>query len=214
LSSFRATSQIVAKTDVIEMAPKTLTKSKPHLIGYARVSKGDNQSTAPQLKALRAAGCRRIFEENGSGGRWDRPELQRMLDHLHEGDIVVVWKLDRLSRSLKDLLVILEKIDASGAGFRPLTESIDTTTPAGRIMMQMLGSFAEFERQLIRQRTKVGLDAARSGGCVGGRPRALGDAQRREIVMGVRSGRLTQAEAARLFKVSTATICRLVAGAT
>jgi DNA invertase Pin-like site-specific DNA recombinase len=142
------------------LAPKNLTKPKPHLIGYARVSKGDGQSTAPQLKALRAAGCRRIFEENGSGGRWDRPELQRMLDHLRESDIVVVWKLDRLSRSLKDLLVILEKIDAAGAGFRSLTESIDTTTPAGRMMMQMLGSFAEFERQMIRDRTKAGLDRA------------------------------------------------------
>jgi DNA invertase Pin-like site-specific DNA recombinase len=193
--------------------PTKNTKPKPHLIGYARVSKGDNQSTAAQLEALREASCRRIFEENGSGGRWDRPELHRMLDHLREGDIVVVWKLDRLSRSLKDLLIILEKVNAGGAGFRSLTESIDTTTPAGRMMMQMLGSFAEFERQMIRQRTKAGLDAARADGRVGGRPRVLSDAQCREIVRGVRSGRLTQAEAGRLFKVSTATICRLVARA-
>jgi DNA invertase Pin-like site-specific DNA recombinase len=85
--------------------------SKHHLLGYARVSKGDDQSNALQLKALKAAGCKRVFEESASGGRWDRPELHRMLDQLREGDIVVVWKLDRLSRSLKDLLLILDKID-------------------------------------------------------------------------------------------------------
>ena len=123
------------------------------LIGYARVSKGDDQSTAAQKRALKEAGCDRLFEEAASGGRWDRPQLHRMLDHLRPNDIVVVWKLDRLSRSLKDLLHILEKLEAAGAGFRSLTESIDTTTPAGRMMMQMVGSFAEFERAMIRERT-------------------------------------------------------------
>lgn len=113
------------------------------LIGYARVSKGDDQSTAAQKRALKDAGCDRLFEEAASGGRWDRPQLHRMLDQLRSDDIVVVWKLDRLSRSLKDLLHILEKLEAVGAGFRSLTESIDTTTPAGRMMMQMVGSFAE-----------------------------------------------------------------------
>ena len=109
--------------------------SKQHLIGYARVSKGDDQSSALQLKALRASGCKRVFEESASGGRWDRPELHRMLDQLREDDIVVVWKLDRLSRSLKDLLFILDKIDNLGAAFRSLTEQVDTTTPTGRMMM-------------------------------------------------------------------------------
>ena len=113
------------------------------LIGYARVSKGDDQSTAAQRRALKDAGCDRLFEEAASGGRWDRPQLHRMLDQLRSDDIVVVWKLDRLSRSLKDLLHILEKLEVVGAGFRSLTESIDTTTPAGRMMMQMVGSFAE-----------------------------------------------------------------------
>ena len=116
------------------------------LLGYARVSKGDEQSNALQAKALRAAGCRRLFEETASGGRWDRPELHRMLDQLREGDVVVVWKLDHLSRSLKDVLHIMERIGDAGAGFRSITEAIDTTTPAGRMMMQMIGSFAEFER--------------------------------------------------------------------
>ena len=127
------------------------------LIGYARVSKGDDQSTAAQKRALKEAGCDRLFEEAASGGRWDRPQLHRMLDQLRPGDIVVVWKLDRLSRSLKDLLHILEKLEVAGAGFRSLTESIDTTTPAGRMMMQMVGSFAEFERAMIRERTSAGL---------------------------------------------------------
>src|SRR5689334_7956037 len=117
------------------------------LLGYARVSKADDQDTAAQVSALKAAGCTRIYEETASGGRWDRPELHRTLDHLREGDVVVVWKLDRLSRSLKDLLHILEKIDAAGANFRSLTEAIDTSGPAGRMMMQMLGSFAGFTHQ-------------------------------------------------------------------
>jgi DNA invertase Pin-like site-specific DNA recombinase len=192
--------------DVIEMA------SKPHLVGYARISKGDEQSNALQLKALKAAGCKRIFEETASGGRWDRPELHRMLDQLREGDVVAVWKLDRLSRSLKDLLLILERIDKTGVGFRSLTEHVDTTTPAGRMMMQMLGSFAEFERSIIRERTRAGLAAAKEDGRVGGRPRSLNDKQRREVADAVLSGRKTAADMARLFGVSPATISRVVAG--
>ena len=139
------------------------------LLGYARVSKADDQDTAAQVSALKAAGCTRIYEEKASGGRWDRPELHRMLDHLRERDVVVVWKLDRLSRSLKDLLHILEKTEAAGANFRSLTEAIDTSGPAGRMMMQMLGSFAEFERAMVRERTRAGLKVAREQGRKGGR---------------------------------------------
>ena len=186
--------------------------SKPHLVGYARISKGDDQSNACQLKALKAAGCKRVFEESASGGRWDRPELHRMLDQLRDGDIVVVWKLDRLSRSLKDLLLILEKIDKAGAGFRSMTEHVDTTTSAGRMMMQMLGSFAEFERSMIRERTRAGLAAAKDDGRVGGRPRSLNEKQRREVTDAVLSGRKSAADMARLFGVSPATISRVVAG--
>src|ERR1700751_5248842 len=108
----------------------------PMLIGYARVSKIDQQDTRAQVKALKEAGCKRIFEENASGGRWDRPQLHKALEQLRVGDVLVVWKLDRLSRSLKDLLIILEKITEAQAGFRSLTEHIDTTTPAGRMMLQ------------------------------------------------------------------------------
>ena len=181
------------------------------LVGYARVSKGDDQSTAAQKRTLIAAGCDRIFEETASGGRWDRPQLHRMLDQLRPGDVLVVWKLDRLSRSLKDLLHILEKLEAAGAGFRSLTESIDTTTPAGRMMMQMVGSFAEFERAMIRERTSAGLAEARAAGRIGGRRPKLTTAQRVDVVENVLSGRKSAAEMARLYEVSEATISRLIA---
>lgn len=111
------------------------------LIGYARISKGEEQNNALQIQALRQAGVGKIFEESASGGRWDRPMLHKMLNHLRPGDTVVVWKLDRLSRSLKDLLILMDRIDKSGAGFRSLTEAIDTTTAAGRMMMNMVGAF-------------------------------------------------------------------------
>lgn len=114
-------------------------------IGYARVST-DDQDSAVQVAALKTAGCERIYREKASGGRWDRPELHRLLDQLRKGDVLVVWKLDRLSRSLRDVFTIMERLGDSGAGFRSLTEAIDTTTPAGRMMMQMVGAFAEFER--------------------------------------------------------------------
>ena len=181
------------------------------LVGYARVSKGDEQTNALQVRALKGAGCRRLFEEAASGGRWDRPELHRLLDQLREGDVVVVWKLDRLSRSLKDVLHIMERIAAAGAGFRSITEAIDTTTPAGRMMMQMVGAFAEFERAMIRERTSAGLAAARAEGRVGGRRKKLDAAKRREIAESVLSGRKSGAEMARLYGVSPSTVSRIVA---
>lgn len=128
-----------------------------------------DQDTAVQMAALKSAGCKIIFQEKGSGGRWDRPELHRLLGQLRKGDTVVVWKLDRLSRSLKDLLSLMEKIQNLGAGFKSLTESIDTTSSAGRMMMQIVGSFAEFERAMLRERTCNGLHAARKEGRIGGR---------------------------------------------
>ena len=180
-------------------------------LGYARVSKGDEQSNALQAKALKAAGCRRLFEEAASGGRWDRPELHRMLEQLRDGDTVVVWKLDRLSRSLKDVLHIMERIAEAGAGFRSITENIDTTTPAGRMMMQMVGSFAEFERAMIRERTSAGLAAARAEGRVGGRRKKLNDVKRQEIAESVLTGRKSAADMARLYNISQPTVSRIVA---
>jgi DNA invertase Pin-like site-specific DNA recombinase len=181
------------------------------IIGYARVSKSDDQDPAAQVRALKEIGCDRIFQETASGGRWDRPELHRALDQLREGDVLVVWKLDRLSRSLKDLLMILERIQAAGAGFRSSTEAVDTTIPAGRMMMQMLGAFAEFERAMIRERTRSGLEAARAKGRVGGRKPKLSADQRREAITMIGSGQKSAADVARLFKVHPTTVSRLVA---
>src|SRR5208337_588970 len=156
-------------------------------------------------------GCTRVYEEKASGGRWDRPQLHRMLDQLREGDVVVVWKLDRLSRSLKDVLHIMERIGNAGAGFRSITENIDTTTPAGRMMMQMVGAFAEFERAMIRERTSAGLAAAREEGRIGGRRKKLDASMRKEIAESVISGRKSGAEMARLYNISAPTVSRIVA---
>jgi DNA invertase Pin-like site-specific DNA recombinase len=154
---------------------------------------------------------RRIFREKASGGRWDRPELHRLLDRLRKGDVLVVWKLDRLSRSLRDVLIIMERLAEAKAGFRSLTETIDTTTPAGRMMMQMVGAFAEFERTMLRERTKAGLDAAREEGRIGGRRPKLSPQQQAEIRKMVTRGDKTAADAARLFKIHPATVSRLLA---
>ena len=182
------------------------------LIGYARVSTND-QETATQVAALKAAGCERIYREKASGGRWDRPELHRLLDQLRKGDVLVVWKLDRLSRSLRDVLTIMERLVEGEAGFRSLTEAIDTTTAAGRMMMQTVGAFAEFERAMLRERTKAGLDSARREGRIGGRPPKLTPQQQSEIRKMVSKGRKTAADAARLFKVHPATVSRLLSQA-
>ena len=179
-------------------------------VGYARISRGDDQTIRMQRDALRDAGCEKVYEETASGGRWDRPMLHRMLESLEKSDVVVVWKLDRLSRSLRDLLVLLERFNEAGAGFLSLTEAIDTTTAGGRMMMQMLGAVAEFERAMISERTKAGIESARKRGHRPGRPSALNTSQREEIKRRVASGEWSQAEAARLFDVDRSTICRMM----
>lgn len=132
------------------------------------------------------------------------------MDQLRQGDVLVVWKLDRLSRSLKDLIAILEKVEKVGAGFRSLTEDVDTTTPAGRVLMQMFGVFAEFERAMIRERTKVGLREARKQGRVGGRRPKIAQVQCQEIITAITEGRKTAAEMARIFNIHRSTVCRLL----
>lgn len=179
-------------------------------IGYARVSTQE-QDTRAQITALEQAGCQQIFQEKASGGRWGRPELHRLLEQLRAGDVVVVWKLDRLSRSLKDLLLTLERVEKVDADFQSLTESINTSTPAGRMMMQMVGSFAEFERAMLRERTQNGLNQARSAGRIGGRRPKLTRQQQQEIISLVGSGQKTGADAARLFRVHPSTVARLLA---
>jgi DNA invertase Pin-like site-specific DNA recombinase len=181
-------------------------------LGYGRVSTNE-QDTAAQVSALKSAGCEKIFREKASGGRWDRPELQRLLDQLRKGDVLVVWRLDRLARSLRDVLTIMERIREAEAGFRSLTEAIDTTTAPGRMMMQMVGAFAEFERAILRERTMAGLDAARKRGRIGGRRSKLRPQQQEEIIAMVSTGTKTAADAAGLFDVHPATVSRLLARA-
>lgn len=142
------------------------------LIGYARVSTLD-QDVALQRRALEQAGCTRIFEETASGAKADRPELAHALDHARAGDTLIVWKLDRLARSIQQLIETIAMLDGKGVQFRSLTEHIDTATPAGRLTFHIFSALAEFERSLIRERTIAGLAEARAAGRVGGRPRKL-----------------------------------------
>jgi len=179
-------------------------------IGYARVSRGDHQDLAAQLTALTTAGCDSIFREEASGGQANRPELARAIAALKPGDVFVVWKLDRLSRSLRDLLFTVEAINAAGAGFRSLTEVVDTTTAAGRLMTQTLGAFAEFERAMIRERTMNGLAHARSEGRLLGRRPSLTGPQREEIIAKSESGEGSPSQLASLFRVSRSTVQRVL----
>ena len=142
------------------------------LIGYARVSTQD-QTLNLQLDCLKQAGCTRIFEDHISGTKAERPGLQNALSHLRAGDTLVVWRLDRLGRSLRHLIDTMMGLEAQGIGFKSLQENIDTTTSSGKLIFHIFGSLAEFERDLIRERTQAGLEAARARGKVGGRPKAL-----------------------------------------
>jgi DNA invertase Pin-like site-specific DNA recombinase len=139
------------------------------LIGYARVST-DDQNAELQVDALKKSGCLKVFTDKASGSLANRPELDRMLDQLRPGDVVVVWRLDRLGRSLKNLIALVEELAEKGVGFRSLTESINTTTANGKLFFSVMGALAEFERDLVRERTLAGLAAARARGRVGGRP--------------------------------------------
>ena len=139
------------------------------LIGYARVSTED-QTPLPQSQALKSAGCAAIHEEQASGGNRARPVLARLLERIGKGDTLVVVRIDRLARSLSHLLEVIERLEARGAFFRSLMDPIDTSSPQGRFTLQVLGAAAEFERALIRERTKAGLASARTKGRVGGNP--------------------------------------------
>ena len=142
------------------------------LIGYARVSTPD-QSVDAQTAELRAAGCVRIFTETATGADPARPQLAACLDYLRDGDTLVVARLDRLGRSLVHLLGVVEDLRTAGVGLRSLHEAIDTTTPAGRMVLGVFAALAEFERELISERTRAGLAAAKARGAVPGRPRAM-----------------------------------------
>jgi DNA invertase Pin-like site-specific DNA recombinase len=142
------------------------------LVGYARCSTED-QKLDLQTDALTAAGCEKIFVEKASGGDRGRPQLAKALAYVHDGDVLVVWKLDRLARSITHLIEIIEGLKGRKVGFRSLNDSIDTTTATGSLMFHILASFAEFERAIIRERTLAGLAAAKARGRIGGRPKGL-----------------------------------------
>lgn len=176
--------------------------------GYARVSTSEQETTL-QLNALKRAGVRSIAQEKRSGVA-TRPQLQRLINSLQPGDTVVVYKVDRLARSLIDLLGVLQRIEAAGASFQSLTEPIDTSTGAGRMMMHMLGAFAEFERGLIRERTMAGQRAAKEKGVHCGRPRVLTKQQENDINRLYRQGFYSLANLSVMFDCSPSVIKRTV----
>jgi DNA invertase Pin-like site-specific DNA recombinase len=179
------------------------------IIGYARVST-DGQSLDSQNAALKAAGAARIYRETASGAKTDRRELGRALRSMTAGDTLLVTRLDRLARSTRDLLNILDAVAKAGAGFRSLADVwADTTTPHGRLMLTVLGGLAEFERDLIRTRTGEGRARAKTRGVHMGRPPKLTAHQKREAVNALADGGASQADLARRFNVSQATISRL-----
>src|SRR5919112_1120648 len=145
-------------------------------IGYARVSTHE-QTLHLQKDALEKAGCEKIFTDQVSGSKAERKGLTEALSHLREGDTLVVWRLDRLGRSLRHLIDTITALDERGVGFKSLTENIDTTTSGGKLVFHIFGALAEFEREIIRERTQAGLSAARSRGKSGGRPKALTEKQ-------------------------------------
>src|SRR3954463_4647074 len=169
------------------------------LVGYARVSTLD-QDPALQLDALAAAGCTKIFDDRASGARADRPGLQRALDYVLEGDVLVVWKLDRLGRSLPHLIETVAALEQRGVGFRSITEAIDTTTPGGRLVFHLFGALGQFERDLIRERTRAGLAAAAARGRKGGRKPVI-PGEKLERARAIITKGLTVREAATRLKV-------------
>lgn len=175
------------------------------IIGYARVSTQD-QNPELQLDALRGAGCEQMFHETATGKFRERPELVACLRTMRKGDTLVVWKLDRLARSLKDLVEIIHDLNQRGVGFRSVTESIDTTSTGGRLVFHIFGALAEFEHSLIRERTIAGLAAARARGRKGGRKPVMSTADTRKAAAMLSDPAITKAEVAKHFNVSRVTL--------
>lgn len=178
-------------------------------IGYARVST-EAQDAALQLDALKAAGCERIYQEAISGSNRERPELVKCLDALRDGDTLTVWRLDRLGRSLKDLVGVVSDLEARGVEFRSLSESIDTGSAGGKLIFHVFAALAEFERSLIRERTRAGLAAARSRGRKGGRPPKLTADQVRKAKAMLLDPDMTKGEIARHFRVTRMTLNKVL----
>ncbi|HIE7491032.1 TPA: recombinase family protein [Salmonella enterica] len=176
------------------------------LIGYVRVSTND-QNTELQRNALECAGCELIFEDKISGTKSARPGLKKLLRTLSEGDTLVVWKLDRLGRSMKHLITLIEELREKGVNFRSLTDSIDTSTPMGRFFFHVMGALAEMERELIVERTLAGLAAARAQGRIGGRRPKLTKEQHEQIARLIKNGH-DRKQLAIIYGIGTSTIYR------
>lgn len=174
-------------------------------IGYARIST-DDQNLALQRDALSAAGCHKIYEDTKSGAKADRPGLNMALEVARGGDLLMVWRLDRLGRSLRDLIALGEALERRGIGLRSLKEQVDTTSSGGRLVFHMFGALAEFERDVIRERTQAGLAAARARGRKGGRPKLLSPDRRELVVRLYNEQRHTVAEICRLMGISKPTL--------
>jgi len=181
------------------------------LLGYARVSDA-SQNHDLQMDALRAAGCERIFVETASGARADRTELARLLETAREGDQVVCWRLDRIGRSLRHLTEMAEQLERRGITLRSLTESIDTSTPSGRFLFNILGALGQMEREIIVERTRAGLRASRLRGRLGGRPRALDQTKLTIAQTLMVNGNFSMAEIARQVGCAPSTLYRSLPG--
>jgi DNA invertase Pin-like site-specific DNA recombinase len=180
------------------------------LIGYARVST-DDQNLDLQRDALEKAGCEKLYTDQQSGASTERLGLTAVLELARRDDILVVWRLDRLGRSLKHLIQLVEQLDHQGIGLRSLQENIDTTTSGGRLVFHLFGALAEFERNLIRERTQAGLSAARARGRQGGRPKRLGP-KKRELVLRLHQERQHSiAEICQLMGISKSTLYNYLA---
>ena len=183
------------------------------LIGYARVSTRD-QNLELQIRSLEKAGCERIYTEKATGAGRDRPELTAALDFMrpNSGDTLVVWKLDRLARSLKQLIETVENLEKQGIGFRSLTEAIDTTTSGGKLIFHIFGALAEFEKGLIKERTIAGLSAAREMGRKGRRPSLITDEDLKVAKLLLKDKQMTVGEVAKRLKVNPSTLYRYMPG--
>lgn len=182
------------------------------LVGYARVSTSQ-QDTALQIDALKAAGCERIFEETASGAQRDRPQLKAALEFARPGDVLCTYRLDRVARSLRQLIETVEDLEARSIGFKSLNEQIDTTSAGGKLVFHIFGALAEFERSLIRSRTMAGLEAARARGRVGGRPKALDDDKLAVAKTLLANSDMTVAAVAKQIGTSPATLYRYLPAA-
>jgi len=179
------------------------------LIGYARVSTFD-QNLDLQKDALTKAGCERIVEEIASGKNTERPGLNSIKEILRKGDTLIVWRLDRLGRSLKDLIEWINYLDSKGIAFKSLHESIDTSTTTGKLIFHVFAALAEFERNLIRERTQAGLIAARARGRLGGRPKSLDSDKRQAVAKLYEDGKMPVMEICQMFKISKPTLYKYV----